>query len=127
MTGSGSGGESGPDAGPDARPDARPGAQRISPSGDFTIHTCAEHKTELLGAVRSGEAVELDLSAVTELDTAGLQIMLMAFSEAAEQGTTLELSGVTAAIAETLSIAGFDPSLRPLDAGTVPLTETIQR
>jgi anti-anti-sigma factor len=102
-------------------------AQRLSPAGDFTIHTCAEQKGILLGAVRSGDPVELDLSAVTELDTAGLQILLMAINEAAEQGTTLGLSGITAAISETLSIAGLDDSLRPLGAGEPPLTETTQR
>ena len=50
---------------------------RLKIIGELTIYTAEEAWSRLLAA--TGEPLlELDLSAVTEIDTAGLQILLMA-------------------------------------------------
>lgn len=46
--------------------------------GEMTIYTVAALKDEIERALGGRPALEIDLSAVTELDTAGLQLMLMA-------------------------------------------------
>ena len=47
-------------------------------SGDLTIYTVGEIKTCLSKALQATQYLEIDLSGVTEIDTAGLQLMLLA-------------------------------------------------
>jgi anti-anti-sigma factor len=56
---------------------ASPGGARVT--GEMTVYTAAAVKSALLEALRAHQEVafELDLSEVTELDTAGLQLLLM--------------------------------------------------
>ncbi len=64
-------------------------AAGISPAlsivGEFTIFTAQDCKAQLLALIASipeGDGGEVDLSGVTEIDSAGLQLMLMAKREA---------------------------------------------
>jgi anti-sigma B factor antagonist len=50
--------------------------------GEMTIYTAAEQKNQLLAFIESGHTLEINLSAVSELDTAGVQILLLARQEA---------------------------------------------
>lgn len=57
--------------------------------GEFTIFTaqdCKEQLLALIAATPDGAGGEVDLSGVTEIDSAGLQLMLMAKREAAILG-----------------------------------------
>ena len=47
----------------------------------MTIYTATEQKTELLGHLSDCNELELDLSHVTEIDSAGLQILMVLKSE----------------------------------------------
>lgn len=61
----------------------------LSIVGEFTIFTAQDCKTQLLALITGipeGSAGEVDLSGVTEIDSAGLQLMLMAKREAAILG-----------------------------------------
>jgi anti-anti-sigma factor len=51
---------------------------RVLLTGELTIYTVAETKTGLAEAMNGAEEVEVDLSGVSEIDTAGLQLMLIA-------------------------------------------------
>jgi len=53
-------------------------AARVALSGEFTIYTAAEIKAALVQAMASADKVDVDLSGVTEVDTAGIQLMLIA-------------------------------------------------
>lgn len=57
-------------------------------SGEFTIFTAAELKSRLLHAVIDAESeeVDIDLSEVSEIDSAGLQLMVMTKREAQARG-----------------------------------------
>lgn len=61
--------------------------------GELTIYRAAELKATLLDAVVSHPAVEIDLSAVSEFDTAGVQLLMAAKRAAAARETTLRLVG----------------------------------
>lgn len=50
----------------------------IALTGELTIYTAAETKTGLTSAIEGAKDVEIDLSNVSEIDTAGLQLMLIA-------------------------------------------------
>lgn len=57
--------------------------------GEFTIFTAQVYKEQLANAVRDSEVgaeIDIDLSDVTEIDTAGIQLMVMAKREAASRG-----------------------------------------
>ena len=61
-------------------------------AGEFTIFTALPLKAQLLehlAAAPAGGEVDVDLSDVTEIDTAGLQLMLLAKREAADAGKQL--------------------------------------
>jgi anti-anti-sigma factor len=50
----------------------------VSIDGELTVHTIADIKAGLALAVLEHEETEIDLGGVEEMDTAGLQLMLMA-------------------------------------------------
>lgn len=60
----------------------------LSITGEFTIFTAAELKPMLLDALTSAETAEIDidLSEVSEIDSSGLQLMVMIKREALVRG-----------------------------------------
>lgn len=49
---------------------------------DMTIYNAAAHKQRLLDALHASPRLEIDLSAVSEIDTAGFQLLVMIKQEA---------------------------------------------
>ena len=75
--------------------------------GELTIFRAAELKPLLL---ETPELTEIDLSAVTELDTAGVQLLMLAKKTAQTQGRELRLTGHSAAVLdvfELLNVAAY--------------------
>lgn len=70
--------------------------------GEMTIFQAAELKQPLLSLLADGSDVEIDLAQVTEVDTSGVQLMLLLKRTALEQGKTLSFThhspGVVAVI-----------------------------
>lgn len=58
--------------------------EKLAIEGELTIYTAAEMK-EKIGALLAAAAVEIELSQVSEIDTAGLQLLLLARQECARQ------------------------------------------
>lgn len=60
-------------------PENPPGADaRAAIDGEMTIYAVAALKNDIERALDGRGALEIDLSAVSDIDTAGLQLMLMA-------------------------------------------------
>ena len=80
-------------------------ASRLELDGELTIVAAAEQHARVRAFRHESTTVaEVGLSGVTELDTAGLQILLAARREAEQQGTTLTFhdpSGAVRAVFET--------------------------
>lgn len=74
---------------------------------NMTIYSAAELKPVLLALARESEAPEFDLSAVTEIDSAGLQLLLLAKREAARMGRTIKVSHACEAVREVLNFVAF--------------------
>lgn len=70
--------------------------------GPMTIYECVEIKRELTESLAQAQALHIDLSAVDEMDTAGLQLLLLARREATRQGKEARLIGVSAESQEVL-------------------------
>lgn len=88
-------------------------AHRLDIDGELTIAVAAEQQGRLRAFLRQCAAAtaELDLSGVTELDTAGLQILLAARREAAHQGTALTFHAPSPAVRDVFATANLMPEL----------------
>ena len=79
--------------------------------GEFTIYRAAELAEGLkaaLAATPAGHALEIDLSEVTEMDSAGVQLLLAARRGAAQGGRSLRLCGRSPAVAEVFATLRLD-------------------
>ena len=75
--------------------------------GELTIYRAAELAVAMkaaLAEVPGGGAFELDLSDVTEMDCAGVQLLLAARRSASESGRSLHVCSRSAAVDEVLAI-----------------------
>jgi anti-anti-sigma factor len=81
-----------------------PAALRIV--GEMTIFRAAELKGPLLALLDDPAQPALDLAGVTEIDTAGLQLLLLVRREAQARGREVRLTGRSAAVVELLELAG---------------------
>ena len=77
---------------------------RLRLDGELTIYRAAELKPVLLQAVQPGCLLELDLSDVTELDTAGVQLLLLAQRQAQALGGSLGVVQASAPVHEVLDL-----------------------
>jgi anti-anti-sigma factor len=82
-------------------------AQRIAIIGELTIYTVLELKDTLLDGLSLTEDLELDLSAVGEIDAAGLQLLVMIKQEAAVTGKVLRFIGHSPVVVELLDFSGL--------------------
>jgi len=83
-------------------------ANPVRLAGELTVQTAAQHKDTLLSALETGNGVTLDLSDVSELDTAGLQLLLLLKREAAQLGKTLGLLAPSEPVQDVLRLARLD-------------------
>lgn len=82
-------------------------ANTLRIEGEFTIFRASELKQILFAAQTF---TDIDLSAVTELDSAGLQLLLLAKKTALAQGRELHLIGHSEAVIdvfELLNVSGY--------------------
>lgn len=77
---------------------------RIAIEGEMTIYRAADLKLELLEALRKTPVLEIDLSGVTELDTAGLQVLMLAKQTAVADQRELRLLQHSPAVMEILQM-----------------------
>ncbi len=85
---------------------------------DLTIYHALELKQKLLEALAAEQALELDLSRVTEIDTAGLQLLILAKREAGVLGKALAIVAHSPSVRQTIDFCNLatyfaDPVLIP--------------
>lgn len=93
-------------------------AERIHISTDMTIYHADMLKQDLLQAIERSKTLELDLSQVAEIDTAGIQLLMLAKRESQLQGKSLDIIAHSPAVHELIdffNIAGYlgDPLIIP--------------
>ena len=82
--------------------------------GELTIYTCREIKPQLLEQLTAHpDAVTLDLSRVIEIDTAGLQLLLIARRHAQEGGRELRIRNPSQVVSEVLELCRLGEWLAP--------------
>ena len=86
------------------RPKHKSAAHQIKLAGELTIYNAIEIKDKLMEALKQHKEMEIDLAKVTEIDTAGFQLLLLAKQEAANQDTALRLVNHSEATLEIINL-----------------------
>lgn len=87
-------------------------------AGDMTIYRAAELKPALLAALEQASVLEINLADVTEIDTAGIQLLMLAKKAALDRQSELRLVAHSPAVLdafELLNLASYfgDPLVMP--------------
>lgn len=76
--------------------------------GELTIYSAAAQKEALMAYLASGDELELNLAQVSEMDTAGLQLLVLAKREAGRAQKTLRYTMHSPAVLEVLELSRMD-------------------
>ncbi|KPY91465.1 STAS domain protein [Pseudomonas tremae] len=79
-------------------------AARVQIEGELTIYTVTELAARILPQVGTAARLDVDLSQVTEMDGAGLQLLAVIQREAEKNGTALHMTGQSKAVTETFEL-----------------------
>jgi anti-sigma B factor antagonist len=80
---------------------------RLTILEDLTIYNAMEQKQQLLDALSNASHLELDLSQVAEIDTAGLQLLILAKREAARLNKDLDIVAHSPNVRQTLDFCNL--------------------
>jgi anti-sigma B factor antagonist len=76
----------------------------IAIEGELTIYRAAELKPLLLAALPGSGPIELDLAEVSEVDTAGVQLLMLLRREAQALGRSLRLRSPSPAMVDAFEL-----------------------
>lgn len=77
--------------------------------GEMTIYTAADMKARLMPLLAQCQKLEIDLSQVGEMDSAGLQLLILAKRACADRNGSLHLVGHSPAVLEVLDMCNMTP------------------
>ena len=79
----------------------------IRVTGEMTVYTASQIKQPLLDAIADGPAnIQLDLSGVSEFDTAGVQLLLLVHRETLLSGRNFQLAAESNIVRDVLTLCG---------------------
>ena len=81
-----------------------PSRQLLSLTEDLTIYHALEQKNALLAALAGTDDLELDLMHVGEIDTAGLQLLILLKKEAQRAGKTMSIGAHSQAVRAVIDL-----------------------
>jgi anti-anti-sigma factor len=96
----------------DSEQAADSGVPQLAIEGELTIYCAAEMKPRIAGlleeiAASPASRGAIDLAQVSEIDSAGLQLLLLARREAAARGVVLELCNPSQAVSDCLALCNL--------------------
>ena len=107
---------------------SKPKPGKIAIEGTMTIYDAATQKKDLLNAFNTTNELEIDLSGVTEMDSAGLQLLVLLKREAVREGKQVRLVAHSAASQDVLDIYNLAAYFGdPLVVSSRPKTERRKR
>ena len=77
---------------------------------EMSIYTAAEQKTKLLDCFSSCQDLELNLSKVTEIDSAGLQLLIMLKKQALANHKVLRYTNHSLSVVEVIELLNLATS-----------------
>ncbi len=78
--------------------------RKVAIDGTMTIYEASAQKEDLLKAFNGVDELEIDLSGVTEMDSAGLQLLVLLKREALRESKQVRLVAHSAASLEVLDV-----------------------
>jgi anti-anti-sigma factor len=82
-------------------------SQLLSLSGDLTIYHALEQKQLMLDALATTAELELNLSQVGEIDTAGLQLLILLKKEAQKAGKRVRIVAHSQAVSSVIDFCNM--------------------
>ena len=79
---------------------------KLALTGNCCIEGLGQHHEQMLQALEDGAAVELDLTEVSRMDTAGLQLLLVFVSEMKRQGRGVSVVAASETVKQCAMSAG---------------------
>lgn len=83
------------------------GLSMLKIDGDMTIYTAAALKDELMKHIVKPCEREIDLSEISEMDSAGMQLLILAKREALRSNTVLRLVNHSRAVLDVMDICNM--------------------
>lgn len=80
------------------------GITHLSIQGEMTIYNALEQKQALAHFLKTSKELQLDLSGVGEIDSAGIQVLLFLKQESAKYAIKLDLVQHSQAVVEVLEL-----------------------
>lgn len=80
------------------------GVCRLQMKGELTIYSSMETRDGLIGHLAASNEIEVDLGGVSEMDTAGFQLLLAAKREGARQGKIVRFVSHSQAALELIDL-----------------------
>ena len=99
-----------------------PSTQRLSLTEDLTIYHALEQKSALLDALAGTDELELDLAQVEEIDSAGLQLLILLKKEAQRTGKRLSIVAHSQAVRSVIDFCNLAAELG--DPLVIPAAES---
>mgnify|MGYP001203927230 CR=1 FL=1 len=84
------------------------GALHLILDGPMIIYNAGEIKAQLMNGLASATILEIDLSHVSEMDTAGFQLLVLAKRESLRQGHTLRIIAHSPAVRDVIDFYNMD-------------------
>lgn len=85
---------------------------RLNLGSELTIVTAAQTRDRIAPYVTAATDLELDLSAVSDVDTAGLQLLLMVRREAERRGAKVTLADPSPVVQDLFELTQLSSELR---------------
>ena len=83
------------------------GICRIGIEGEMTIYSAAQTKESLLSAMADCDEIEMSLAHISEIDSAGLQLLALAKREAADRNKPLHFVAHSQAVLDILDLCNL--------------------
>lgn len=84
---------------------------RVAIEGELTIYQASEWVAQLQHAMHRVDALTIDLAGVTEIDTAGVQVLALTRREAALRDRRVIFDAHSPAVLEVFRLLGVDAQL----------------
>jgi anti-anti-sigma factor len=84
------------------------GAAHLILDGPMTVYNAIEVKDQLMNGLRAAPIFELDLSHVSEMDTAGIQLLILVKRESQRLGHSLRIVAHSPAVREVIDFYNMD-------------------
>lgn len=87
------------------------GSRQIFINGELTIYTASEWRDKLINEMTGNDDIQLELAEVSEIDSAGLQLLLAVQRQAAGEGRQLHFGQCSSVVRALLDFAQLMQSL----------------